>query len=375
MEGWCTRHRPPSRISGRDDVMSRSHLRAGSICVLLVIVPGCREPASPGAGASTDRIRLLAFETYDGSGEVVHPDETGVPGRWGGSASRRMAITPYPGGDARYENPSLFAGRHAGDSWWLEPGAPNPVVMPALGHLSDPDVVLDPDAGVSGELRLYYRLVTDANRILLVRSADGKSWSAPIELFRGPNHTVISPSVVRRGPADWLMWTVNGVGGCTAPSASVELRRSVDGVVWSDPAPVALGQPGFYPWHIDVRWIESLGEYWALYNVKTPGSCTTPAVYLATSTDGIQWTSHDAPVLARGAIPEFEHVVYRSTFAYDEASDAVTFWYSGARYADGRWTWRSAVQTRKRTELFGSLLSLDEPPPTRADVPELEHWP
>ena len=117
-------------------------------------------------------------------------------------------------------------------------------------------------------------------------------------------------------------WSVNGNVGCTGSSTTVELRRSPDGMNWSAPTTVSLSQPGLYPWHIDVEWIPSRNEFWALYNAKTPASCTTGAVYLATSSDGLQWTTYPSPVLARGAIPELQDVVYRSTFAYDDASDA-----------------------------------------------------
>jgi hypothetical protein len=48
-------------------------------------------------------------------------------------------------------------------------------------------------------------------------------------------------------------------------------------------------------------------------------------------------------------------VVYRSTFAYDPASDAVTLWYSGARYDAGNYIWSSAVQRRLRADLFATI--------------------
>jgi hypothetical protein len=113
-----------------------------------------------------------------------------------------------------------------------------------------------------------------------------------------------------------------------------------------------------------VRWIPSLAEYWALYNVKTPGTCTTPAVYLATSDDGSHWQTYPSPVLARGASSAFNDIVYRSTFSYDPRTDEVTFWYSGARYAAGAYVWSAAVQRRTRTALFAALVLA---PPRRPD--------
>jgi hypothetical protein len=53
-------------------------------------------------------------------------------------------------------------------------------------------------------------------------------------------------------------------------------------------------------------------------------------------------------------IPEFANIVYRSTFTYDPATDAIDFWYSGARF-DGRdYVWSSAYQRRTRPEVFAT---------------------
>jgi hypothetical protein len=83
-------------------------------------------------------------------------------------------------------------------------------------------------------------------------------------------------------------------------------------------------------------------------------------------------------VLAHGAIPELQDVVYRSTFSYDDASDAVTIWYSGARYEAGNYIWRSAVQRRLRSDLFATITSLPAPASIQAparDVPPLRDFP
>jgi hypothetical protein len=155
------------------------------------------------------------------------------------------------------------------------------------------------------------------------------------------------------------MWSVDaGAVGCEAQATAVDLRRSADGVHWSAPTRVHLAQPGFSPWHIDVQWIPTLGEYWALYNGKLAGDCATPALFFARSADGVAWTTYPSPVLARGVIPELKDVVYRSTFEYDPAADAVTLWYSGARYDGSRFVWRAAVERRSRADLMATVVSV-----------------
>jgi hypothetical protein len=326
--------------------------------------------ATAGEGSVDIGLTLLSLSTPDGSGQTVHPDHVAVAAPWA-AASQYLVITPYPNGNASFENPSLFAGRD-GIAWSAPTGVTNPIVSPAGGYLSDPDGVFVPE---TNELWIYYRSVDVQNEIRLVKSADGVRFGTSTTVAHGANHTLVSPTVVRRGATDWLMWAVNANVGCTASATTVELRRSTNGTDWSDAKTVSLAQPGYSVWHIDVQWIPSRREFWALYNVKTPGSCTTPAVFLATSADGESWTTYPSPVLAHGAMPAFEDVVYRSTFEYDATTDAISFWYSGARYESSNYVWRSAYERRARPDVFAAIqtkpvaASLDRQP--RRNVPPL----
>jgi hypothetical protein len=290
----------------------------------------------------------LAIETWDGSGQTVHPDIVDMPPTWPGR-SRFLVLTPYPGGDARFEDPSLYTGDMP--TIWTPPqGVVNPIASITDGaYLSDPDGVAVPELG---ELWVYYREVGQSNHIYLIRSRDGVHFGAPHLVVDGPNHSVVSPTVVRRGPTDWLMWAVDANAGCAAPTTSVTLRRSANGIDWSEPQTVSLTQPGFFPWHIDVEWIASRNEFWAVYNGKTEGTCATPALFIATSPDGVTWTTYPSPILRRGASPELADIVYRATFSYDPRSDAIDFWYSGARYTGSGYVWSSAYQHRTRRDVF-----------------------
>jgi hypothetical protein len=314
-------------------------------------------------------LRAMRLATYDGSGQAVHPDVT-LPPFDGLDGRARLALTPYPWGNANMENPSLFAG-DGRDAWNVPDGLANPVVEPAGGYLSDPDVVWVPD---ERELRLYYRHVTSENRILLTRSRDGVTFTESRVVVRAPNHQVVSPAVVRRSAGEWLMWSVNsGASGCGARATTVELRRSADGVEWSAPEPVALTQPGVYPWHVDVQWIPGLAEYWAMFNAKVPGSCTTDALYLATSADGVTWRTFASPVLRSGAIPELADIVYRATFAYDPERDLVSLWHSGARYTSRGYEWNTAYERRRRRDLFDAVDRIDGAIAARRAPPPLDN--
>lgn len=295
----------------------------------------------------------LPLATYDGSGEAVHPDFVRVPASWGGDPFRLVA-TPYPGGNQTYENPSFFTGS-TGTSWAVPAGIQNPLETPLSGYYSDPDVVYDPDAN---ELRIYFRRVKKENEIWLIRSTDGVIWSAPRLTVAAPNHMIVSPSVVRRGPGAWLMWSVNsGAQGCGAMSTSVDLRRSTDGVHWSAPESASLADRDGFAWHIDVEWIASRGEYWAIYPVKQPGGCITDRLRLAVSADGVGWRTFPSPVLVKGANQQMRDIVYRSSIDFDAATGIVSLWYSGAAFVGGSagYSWHLAWERMTLPALFARV--------------------
>jgi hypothetical protein len=343
------------------------------VCVLAAAA--CSDGAAPHVlpPPPLPDVRVLTLVTYDGSGQAVHPDAAVTPLTWGAAATQ-LFVTPYPNGDATKENPSLYVGTSLLD--WLVPvGVTNPIARPVNGYLSDPDQLFNPE---TNELWLYYRAVTTENQIFLIRGSGPSSWSTPTLVASAPNHSIVSPTVVRRGAGDWLMWSVNsGASGCTSAATTVELRRSSDGVTWSDPVTTDLSETNAFAWHIDVEWIPSKQEFWAISNVKVPGSCPTAALDFAKSLDGVHWLPAAGPVLVRGAIPAFADIVYRASLLYDEASDNITLWYSGARFDNGRYTWKIATERVAASAFFARLAALagavvgvtSAPPLTDADAP------
>jgi hypothetical protein len=317
--------------------------------------------ASGGASASASayadarpvtNVSALPLATYDGSGQAVHPDFVRLPSDWNGDPFRLVA-TPYPGGNTSYENPSIYTGSTL-TSWVVPAGVVNPLQRPeGSSYLSDPDMSFDPDAG---ELRIYYRRVTTQNEIWMIRSSNGVVWTTPVLVVSAENHLIVSPAIVRRSATQWLMWSVNtGIVGCEASTTSVELRRSANGVSWSAPERATLSDPDGFPWHIDVEWIPSRNEYWAVYPVKVAGSCKTDRLRFATSADGVHWTTYPAPLLLKGASDELRDVVYRSTLDYDASSGVVTLWYSGAKFDEGSYRWHLAWERLSASELFARV--------------------
>lgn len=306
-------------------------------------------PVEQLSGALSDA-SLLTLATYDSSGQAVHPD---VVRGHGYATGFWLAITPYPGGNVKYENPSIFQSRNAA-SWAPPPGVVNPVVVPdSNAYLSDPDIIVNTDQRLS----LYYRSVVHGQNVIYVtRSWNGITWDAPIEVLAVPSHAIVSPAVVRGAPhAPWQMWSVNsGSAGCAAPLTAIERRTSTDGLSWSGASSVQLVQPGQSIWHIDVQWIPARHEYWALYNTYPAGtSCATNALYLARSPDGMHWTTYPSPIATVGVISAFKHLIYRSTFMTNPKATSVTLWMSGAAYTQNSgYVWQTATVSTSVADLL-----------------------
>lgn len=279
----------------------------------------------------------IDFDTYDASHQVVHPSAVVFPSPWHGQRYW-LALTPYPNSDSRFENPSLYTGTTGAD-WTVPSGSRNPIERTGRGYLSDPELAYDP---ASDELRLYYREVEEqhhkskahhvADVVYLTSSKDGVTWSPPRSVIRDAGRFVVSPAITRRAEGDWRMWSVDaGKRGCTAHATRIIMRRSSDGVSWSGPTKVSFSQPGYHPWHLDVQYVPQVEEYWALVAAFPQGAtCTQTSLFLATSSDGMTWTTFPTPVLARGALPQFSTNVYRSTFAFDPDGTSLTIWLTGA---------------------------------------------
>ena len=288
-------------------------------------------------GAALVAPALLQTPTYDGSGELVHPDAVVLPERWNGHRYW-VSATPYPTGNPKYENPSIYQG-YKSQQMLVPTGVRNPLAQPGSlgGYLSDPDMLFDPDRD---QLRMYYRQTTTSSDVLyMMTSQDGVQWSAPVRVFTGERYGLISPAIVRESASSWRMWSVYAVAqGCYSLSGemSLEQRRSTDGVAWSAPEPVNLRVLGRVPWHMDVQYIPAKQEYWALIAAYPQGTtCSQTAIYFARSADGTNWTVSPNPLLGPYEFAPLNDLVYRSTFHYHEASDAVSVWFSGARIGDG----------------------------------------
>ncbi len=272
----------------------------------------------------------LNTPTYDGSGQATHPDIYYNASGWNGY-KYWMVFTPYQGGDAQYENPSILTSNN-GISWIVPAGLSNPIdPEPASGSNSDPDIVFNEN---KNELEVYYVEAGAGTSYFNSRySTDGIHWSNEQNIFNLPDYQIMSPAIIRKDGI-YNMW-YTGSPSCSAPTV-VQFRTSTDGLAWGAPQNVNIDQPGQNIWHLDVQYIPSLNQYWMLFAAYPSNSdCGNTDLYFAESTDKINWITYPDKMLAKSVSWDSAEI-YRSSFLYDSANDLLRVWYS-ARNSTNYW--------------------------------------
>jgi hypothetical protein len=279
------------------------------------------------APAGGHRPLLLNIETSDGSGQACHPDVAYAAEGFGSEGwTYWMACTPYPYGEAAYENPEVFAS-FDGVNWIVPPGLTNPVVSPPGArndHNSDPDILF-----FQGELWLYYRetlrsKTPNENRILLTRSKDGALWSPRAQVLRDVSgREILSPAVIHDGH-QFVMWTVEVIDG----TCHIVRRFSRDGVGWDVPITGIVSglELPRHAWHIDV--IQERDRLSALIvSCVGLGGAKSRLHYGYSLDGGLNWIVQG---FLFDQVYEFESdAQYRATSRfYEECAPAYEVWYS-----------------------------------------------
>lgn len=275
--------------------------------------------------------RPVQVPTYDGSGQAVHPCVIDIAQGFQGYRYW-MAMTPYPFGEYRYENPSLRAS-HDGYQWRHIEGIPDPIIEAPRGeqrHHSDPVILLQ-----DGLMYMVYR-TTDMRRgrssLWLVRSNDLRTWSEPDLVLEG--EWLLSPAIcVVEGR--WRLWYVDlqpvGQGGRRG------VLKVMQGPSLLELGPVQrcevdLGEESI--WHLEVKQVGS--EQVALVNCFRPRREGIKQTLRALrSSDGLHWHRiGEQPILSCNLLGWSARVIYKSSFVCDGSRMRV--WYSASSWAK-RW--------------------------------------
>lgn len=236
-----------------------------------------------------------------------------------------MAFTPYPNTDPQEENPSVVAS--ADGETWVEPaGISNPLAPSpsGSGYNSDTDLVIE-----GGTAYLFWRAYDDGpenERIKLITSTDGVTWTSPVELITTTpaEQRLASPAVVFDGTT-WHMW---GVDIVPSPNVVKHYTASAPDGPWTyDQIVSGLSYPyGREAWHLDVI-RDAAGVFWMLLNdctLDTSGGSGN--LLLARSEDGLTWTMRGEVI--DGLAGKWDSAIYRSTGQF-KADGSMDLWYSG----------------------------------------------
>ena len=282
--------------------------------------------------------------TADYTGSVVHPGvyDFGYGNHWRGYRYW-MAVSGYWLENNRQENPHVLASND-GFNWEPPLGLVNPIIPapPAPQFNSDPDIEYDP---ATDRLVVINRtsLPDKTQQTFITTSAEGVLWTTPVALDwtrYGPtaDGQHVSPSIVRRGPGDWWLFSIG------RSDLHFYYHRAVNPLgTWTGPVDIGpMGIAGQYPWHLDVVWHG--GKFRALLDLG-PFYESRPEGYRAgtwdgTSAAGFTWAASNFMDLAATGWDTKE--LYRAAFCPAEDGEHYRVWYS-ADSLDPAISWRTGL--------------------------------
>lgn len=192
-------------------------------------------------------IPVLKFETFDKSGQIVHPHFLyDFSNYW-------LAFTPYPYGMEEYENPSIFYGKSIDD---LEEFCNNPIAFQAVhrrgNHLSDPCLFKHND-----DLFCSYRITNNNNGVIdnaIVCKKlllDSRSTDDEIVLLKSNSEQLLSPAFFE-GDGKLFMVCVNNdqykSSVLSLYSIDCDFKVKDEGIIKCDNVPF-----DYFIWHIDIQ--------------------------------------------------------------------------------------------------------------------------
>jgi hypothetical protein len=243
-----------------------------------------------------------------------------------------MGMTPYPGGNDNYENPSILVSDD-GNTWAVPAGLTNPIdAEPAPGHNADADIIVAQD-----DVMYCHYIDWQANHVVTVKrrsSADGITWSAEADAL--VENYLASPSVIWDG-AQYVMYYINYE---TSPFVLKKRTAATITGEWSAAAECTLAMPtGRQIWHIDVYLDGSL--YRAVVATSDTGTTVQNTnLYESWSADGATWTLGSNTLIAPNSAAFRNKNIYRSTLWPNGTQFDI--WYSaentGAAWSVGKVT-------------------------------------
>jgi hypothetical protein len=290
-------------------------------------------------------IRLLDIETYEGSGQIVHPDIVYLP-MDNKQYKFYLAYTPYPNYNDKFENPCIGVSNDGIN--FIEPQKGiNPLVKePLYDHNNDCDLYFN---SIDDHFYLYYleTMRPDSENVVLLKSKDFITWSDPETIIRynikEEGNFMLSPAVTKYKEDYFMFYTIQ------RDELVVEYMKSESCNSWSKDNifEAKLILPDFLkPWHVDVfKGDDNL--YYMLLSCINRGDFKDQSLYLATSHNLEDWFFLEEPIIKN--TPSFYNAksLYRSSGLVSNKS--IYIWFS---FADNENKWHIGSMKKRLDDIF-----------------------
>ena len=299
----------------------------------------------------------LVIPTYDGSGQITHPDVVSFNTTWNGY-KYWMAMTPFP--DEPHENPSIVASNDK-TTWAVPAGLVNPIdPYPGVGKRNADTGILYESSNSS--LLVYYNELDMSANISYLRfrtSMTGNTWSSEQNMMTSIVNfpDFISQSIQKVG-STYYMWY--GHRNETSTNTTMVMRTSSNLITWSAETPVNINTNRYYIWHSNVKWMPEYSEFWMMANCVPKGVLVSSALYevqiFARSVDGINWVFYDNnPVLSPSVTGFDNKAIYRSGFLLND--DELQDWYASVSSANSWQIGYTQMSGQRMTNIVTGLLN------------------
>lgn len=310
-------------------------MRCYYFLLFLAGITGCKHELNKKLDAISDTASLN-IATFDGSGQLVHPDILYH------NDSFYLAATPYPFFNDSLENPCFYKSADGIHFTEYAPGL-NPLVpTPAYDHNDDPDLLYD---SLANEFQIYYleTMRPDSQNVILLTSRHGSAWKKHTvlryNLLQG-DIFILSPAVVRGyDNKERMFYVVKGDS-----TNHIEFLEKNQAWVRSAVQQIQIDYPaGFTPWHLDVlrqgrKYYLLCNGYYGKSSHSFEASINQYALLLFASDDLKTWT-FQKQLLDCNSISAECHYVYRTTGLI--SGNLLVLWYS---YVTSDRKWKMGVK-------------------------------
>lgn len=277
---------------------------------------------------------ILHFKTYDGSGQLMHPDILALEDS--GKISFFFTGTPYPDFKDTFENPCIYKS-FDGLNFFEPDSVVNPLVTtPPYDHNDDPDIHYD----ASNKQFVIYYLETmrpDSQNVVQLSGFPGKSWEKKTILhydLKSDKKFILSPSFVKiNDKENALFYVVKPLDSTQKYHIEYVLSNKDRKFINGKCKIPALDLPeSFHPWHLDIQ--KYNGKYYLLFSgfhgnepVWGEENFNKYTLLLATSKDLRKWTVSPINIVDCFGVNDDEcRYVCRSTSLI--SGNIMAIWYS-----------------------------------------------